>query len=100
MLPVGWEALEQWGDDVARGEPLVGGVGVNEVRTVRVNGRRAIGRLGQHSDADLVWETELLGCLDRDGMPVPVRIWSTKGGLFADGLVVRSYVEGGPPETE
>ena len=25
MRPVGWEALEQWGDDVVRGTPLTGG---------------------------------------------------------------------------
>ena len=41
-----WEALEQWGDDVARLEPLTGGVGVNEVWSMRVNGHLAVGRLG------------------------------------------------------
>ena len=58
MWPVGWEALEQWGD-VARIEPLSGGV-ANDVWSVRVNGRCAVGRLGARSDADLAWETELL----------------------------------------
>ena len=33
-VAVGWEALDQWGDDVARIEPLTGGVGVNEVWSV------------------------------------------------------------------
>src|SRR4051794_4899315 len=37
MGPVGWEALEQWGDDVARIAPLAGGV-ANDVWTVRVHG--------------------------------------------------------------
>ena len=60
MWPVGWEALEQWGDDVVRSEPLTGGVGVNEVWSVRVNGHLAVGRFGQRSDADLAWETDLL----------------------------------------
>ena len=46
---MGWEALEQWGDDVARIEPLTGGVGVNEVWSVRVNGHLAVGRLGQRA---------------------------------------------------
>ena len=64
MWPVGWQALEQWGDDVARIEPLTGGVGVNQVRSVRVNGHLAVGRLGARSDADLAWETELLQHLD------------------------------------
>jgi hypothetical protein len=31
---------------------------------------------------------------------VPVPIPTTDGRLFANGLVVMSYVEGGPPETE
>jgi len=74
MWPVGWEALEQWGDDVVRIEPLTGGVGVNEVWSVRVNGHLAVGRLGQRSDADLAWETDLLRHLDREGMPVPAPI--------------------------
>ena len=58
-----WQALEQWGDDVARIEPLTGGVWVTEVWSVRVNGHLAVGRLGARSDADLAWETELLRAL-------------------------------------
>jgi hypothetical protein len=42
---MGWEALKQWGDDVARIEPLAGGV-ANDVWSVRVNGHLAVGRLG------------------------------------------------------
>ncbi len=57
---VGWEALDRWGDDVARVERLAGG-GVNEVWSVRVNGQLAVARLGRRSDADLAWET---GCCD------------------------------------
>jgi Ser/Thr protein kinase RdoA (MazF antagonist) len=100
MLPMGWETLEQWGADVARIEPLTGGVGVNEVWTIRVNGRLAVGRLGRRSDADLAWETELLRYLDREGLTVPTPIPTTAGRYFADGLVVMTYVEGGRPETE
>jgi Ser/Thr protein kinase RdoA (MazF antagonist) len=70
---MGWEALEQWGDDVARVEPLSGGV-VNEVWSVRVNGQFAVARLGARSDADLEWETDLLRHLDRQGLTVPVPI--------------------------
>jgi Ser/Thr protein kinase RdoA (MazF antagonist) len=97
---VGWEALDQWGDDVTRIEPLAGGVGVNEVWSVRVDGHLAVGRLGTRSDADLSWETDLLRHLDREGMTVPVSIPTTDGRHFADGLVVMTYVEGRPPETE
>src|SRR3954447_6811792 len=99
MVGMGWEALDQWGDDVARIEPLTGG-GVNEVWIVRVNGQLAVGRLGKRSDADLSWETELLRHLDREGMTVPVPIATTDGRLFADGLVVMTYVAGGAPDTE
>ena len=99
MWPVGWEALGRWGDDFARIELLAGGV-ANDVWSVRVNGRPAVARLGARSDADLAWETELLQHLDREGLTVPVPISTTDGRLFADGLVVMTYVEGGPPETE
>src|SRR5438105_15232648 len=64
--PVGWEALEQWGDHIARIEPLAGGV-ANDVWSVRVNGQLAVARRGVRSDADLAWETGLLVHLDRAG---------------------------------
>src|SRR3982751_6791348 len=99
MSPVGWEALEQWGDDVVRGEPLTGGVGVNDVWSVRVNGHLAVGRLGHRSEADVGGETDRLRRLHREGMPVPVPIPTTDARYFADGLVVMTYMEGGPPET-
>ncbi len=95
---MGWEALEQWGD-VTRVERLAGGV-ANQVWSVRVSGQLAVGRLGARSDADLAWETRLLQHLDREGLTVPVPIETTAGRLFADGLVVMTYVEGGPPATE
>ena len=86
MWSVGWEALEQWGDNVARIEPLAGGV-ANDVWGVRVNGHLAVGRLGARSDADLAWETELLQHLDREGLAVPLPIPTADGRLFAEGLV-------------
>ena len=99
MGPVGWEALERWGDGVVRAEPLTGGAGVNEVWSLRVDGQPAVGRLGPRGDADLAWETGLLRHLDRGGMAVPVPIPTGDGRYFADGLVVMTYVSGGPPET-
>ncbi len=56
--------------------------------------------LGTRSDADLAWETELLLHLDHAGLTVPVPIPTMDGRLFADGMVVMTYVDGGPPETE
>jgi Ser/Thr protein kinase RdoA (MazF antagonist) len=97
-VAVGWEALDRWGGDVARIERCRAGVG-NEVWSVRVDGQLAVGRLGTRSDADLAWETGLLRHLEREGMTVPVPIPTTDGRDFADGLVVMTYVEGGPPET-
>jgi Ser/Thr protein kinase RdoA (MazF antagonist) len=66
---------------------------------MRVNGHRAVGRLGARSDADLAWETDLLQHLDRAGLTVPVPIPTAAGRLYADGVVVMSYVQGRPPET-
>jgi len=96
---MGWEALGHWGDDAVRIERLAGGV-ANDVWSVRVYGHLAVGRLGARSDADLAWETGLIRHLDREGLTVPVPIPATDGRLFAEGLVVMTYVEGGPPETE
>ncbi|WP_433606214.1 phosphotransferase enzyme family protein [Dactylosporangium sp. CA-139114] len=96
---MGWEALRLWGGDATRLEPLTGGV-ANDVWRVRVGGRIAVGRLGTRGDADLAWETGLLRHLDRAGLTVPVPIPTTDGRPFADGLVVMTYVDGGPPETQ
>jgi Ser/Thr protein kinase RdoA (MazF antagonist) len=96
---VGWDALKEWGDDAARIEPLTGGI-ANQVWRVRVNGQVAVGRLGDRSDADLAWETDLLRYLDRQGLAVPVPVPTKDDRLFANGLVVMTYVDGGPPETE
>jgi Ser/Thr protein kinase RdoA (MazF antagonist) len=99
MAAVGWEKLDQWGEDATRIEPLAGGV-ANDVWSVRVHGQLAVGRLGTRSDADLTWEAELLQHLDREGLTVPVPIPTKDGRLFVDGLVVMRYLEGGPPSAE
>jgi len=96
---MGWEVLGKWGEDAVRIEPLTGGV-ANDVWRVRIRGQVAVGRLGSRSDVDLAWETALLQHLDREGMAVPVPIPTTDGRLFADGLVVMKYMEGGRPETQ
>jgi Ser/Thr protein kinase RdoA (MazF antagonist) len=69
--PMGWDALGQWGEDVARVERLSGDV-ANDVWSVRIHGQLAVARLGTRCDADLAWETALLQHLDRNGLAVPV----------------------------
>jgi Ser/Thr protein kinase RdoA (MazF antagonist) len=96
---MGWEALNLWGEDAVRVEPLTGGV-ANDVWSVRVHGKIAVGRLGTRSDADLAWEAELLQHLDRNGLTVPVPVPATDGRLFVDGLMVMTFMEGGPPQKE
>ncbi len=98
-LNAGWNALEQWGGDVTRVDRFPDGI-ANDVWSVRINGEIAVARLGHRSDADLQWETELLQHLDRSGLIVPRPIPTMDGRLFADGLVVMTYVEGEPPESE
>jgi len=90
--------LAQWGDDAVRVERLVGGV-ANDVWSVRIDGMLAVGRLGTRIDADLAWETDLLVHLDREGLVVPTPIPTLDGRLYVDGLVVMTYLEGGPPES-
>jgi Ser/Thr protein kinase RdoA (MazF antagonist) len=70
------------------------------VWSVRVNGQLAVGRLGARCDADLAWETKLLRHLEGEGLTVPMPIATRDGRLFADGLVVMTFVEGRPPQTE
>ncbi|QRY70712.1 phosphotransferase (plasmid) [Ensifer sp. PDNC004] len=95
---MGWEALRQWGGNANRIAPLTGGV-ANDVWSVRIDGQIAVGRLGSRPDADLAWEASLLQYLDREGMTVPVPIPTPDGRLFVGGLMVMTYMEGGPPQT-
>ncbi|MCR6670398.1 phosphotransferase enzyme family protein [Devosia ginsengisoli] len=95
---MGWEALGLWGEDAVRIEPLTGGSS-GDVWSLRIHGKRAVGRLGTRSDADLAWEAGLMQYLDRAGLTVPLPIPTEDGLLFADGLTVMTYMEGGPPET-
>jgi Ser/Thr protein kinase RdoA (MazF antagonist) len=99
-MTVSWDALSLWGD-ATRIEQLTGG-SANDVWSVRVGGRLAVGRLGRigaRSDEDLAWEANLLQHLDRNGLTVPVPIPTVDGRLFAGGLVVMEFMEGGPPST-
>jgi len=96
---MGWDSLRLWGPDAVRLERLAGN-SPNEVHSVRVNGMLAVGRLGTRGDADLAWEAGLLQHLHRNGMTVPVPIPTLDGRLFVDGLMVITFVEGGPPGSD
>ena len=97
--PMGWDALEFWGEDAHRLERLGGGM-ANDVWSVRLEGRLAVARLGTRGNGDLAWETALLQHLDRQGLSVPAPIPTRDGRLFVDGLVVMRYLEGVPPRTK
>lgn len=94
-----WNNLKLWGKDVTRVESLTGGV-ANDVWGVKVDGQVFVARLGNRSDEDLAWETELLQYLNQEGMTVPAPIPTQDGRLFVDGLVVMTYLEGMSPQTE
>lgn len=96
---MGWEALSNWGDEAIRLERLTGGV-ANDVWSLRIDGQLRVGRLGKRGDPDLAWETGLMQHLDRHGMTVPVPVPTRDGRLFADGLVVMTYIEGVPPQSD
>lgn len=96
---MGWHALKRWGPDAQRIEKFTTGI-ANDVWSVRVNGELFVGRLGMRSDADLAWEASLLQYLHSHDIAVPRPIPTTDGDLFADGLMVMTYVEGRPPESE
>ena len=96
---MGWDGLSHWGEDAVRLDRLTGGV-ANDVWSVRIGGQLAVARLGTRSDADLGWEIALLQHLDRHGLAVPVPIPTLDGRPFVDGLMVMTYLEGGPPQSE
>lgn len=80
MSLAGWEALKFWGDDAVRIEPLTSGV-ANDIWSVRIHGRIAVGRLGVRSDADLAWATALLQHLAREGLTVPEPIPTRRASI-------------------
>ncbi|KQN78292.1 phosphotransferase [Devosia sp. Leaf64] len=89
-----WDALTLW--DATRIKPLTGGSS-NDVWSVDIGGTIAVARLGRRSADDLAWEVALLQHLDRAGLTVPVPIPTKDGRPFAHGLMVMTFIEGGPP---
>jgi Ser/Thr protein kinase RdoA (MazF antagonist) len=56
--------------------------------------------MGTRPDADLAWEAELMAFLDARGLAVPVFLPTRDRRLFAHGLTVMRFMEGGPPQGE
>lgn len=57
----------------------LGGGSVNDIREVRLDGERLVGRLTQRSDADLAWEVRLITALDEAGLGVPKLVPTASG---------------------
>lgn len=91
-------ALAAWNSDAVLGPPLGAG-NRNDVRLVRLHGRRYAGRLGRRSAEAMDWELDLLEHLARHGMVVPLPQRSVDGQRRTGGLVVFSWLDGYQPVT-
>jgi Ser/Thr protein kinase RdoA (MazF antagonist) len=94
-------ALAAWGRDAAVLERLGGGAR-NRVWAVRVGGRRRVARDSgvARSGPALDWELDLLEELDQAGFVVPVPVPALDGRRRVGGLVVLTWLDGGPPADE
>lgn len=95
---MGWEMLKEWGAEIVRVDPLAGGA-PKDVQTAYFDERNAVARLRSRSDADLLWETDLLRYLARNGFAVPIPIPTPEGRAFVRGLTLMPFVEGDPTAT-
>ncbi len=91
-------ALRTWNPDVRLGDCLGGGFR-NDVREVRIAGRRYAARLSPRPAATIAWELDLLAHLAKNGLRVPLPIPTQDGRLQVDGLVVFTWLDGDPPES-
>lgn len=66
---------------------------------MRRGSQRLVARLSRRSPASLDWEIALLDHLGRQGVRVPAVIPALDGRRHVDGVVVQSWLGGGPPRS-
>jgi Ser/Thr protein kinase RdoA (MazF antagonist) len=95
-----WQRLiRSWGPD-AEVLGRLGGGARGDVREVRVENRRGVGRLSGRSRAALDWELDLLARLAEAGLRVPSLIPTGSGARRADYLVITEWINAREPAPE
>lgn len=92
-------ALAAWGTTARLGDSLGGG-NRNDVRAVRIDGKRHAARRSPRPAPSIAWEIELLTYLTKHDLRVPLPIPARDGALQQDGLVIFSWLDGDPPATD
>lgn len=91
-------ALSAHGTEASLRDRLSGG-SRNDVREVRIAGQRYAARLSPRPAAAIAWELDLLARLAKNGLRVPLPVPARDGRLQVDGLVVFTWLDGDPPES-
>lgn len=93
------EHLRQWGASASIEAVLHGGVR-NDVRVVRIGGRRYVARQSPRAQSAIAWEVDLLLHLAMCGLRVPRPLEAKDGRLHVDGFIVLEWLDGEPPQTQ
>lgn len=91
--------LRQW-SATASVEAVLPGGARNDVRVVRIGGRRYVARQSSRAHPAIAWEVDLLLHLAMCGLRVPRPLEASDGRLYVDGFVVTEWIEGDPPQTQ
>lgn len=92
------QLLRNWSANAHVEARLPGGAR-NDVRAVRIGGRRYVARKSFRSEAAIAWEVDLLLHLQTCGLRVPRPLESKDGRLQVDGFVVLEWLDGVEPRT-
>lgn len=93
------EQLRHWSPSALIEAPLPGGAR-NDIRAVRIGGRRYVARRSLRPDAAITWELDLLLHLKTCGLRVPGPLEARDGRFQVDGLVVLEWLDGEQPRTQ
>jgi Ser/Thr protein kinase RdoA (MazF antagonist) len=88
--------LTPWGSPRVAGR--LGGGHRNEVWELDRGGDRLVARRVRRSPAELDWELDLMAHLAEHDFRVPATVYTVDGRRHAGGVVVQTWVPGGPPE--